>query len=344
MSARDRDFSPVLLALRALGLGDLLTIVPAWRALERAFPGYRRRLATPRALAPIVDLLGAEHAPTPDLGVRPEAQVDVAVNLHGRGPESHRCLLARRPVRLISFAHPELPCTRGAPQWDADEHEIARWCRVLNEHHIPADPSELDLAPPARHLPAIAALAGDVGDETTLLHPGAGAPARRWPVERFAEIARHERDAGRRVLVTGGGSEQLLARRLVRDAGLGSSANLAGRTDVGTLAALVWRAGRVVCGDTGIAHLATALRTPSVVLFGPTTPARWGPPADRPWHRVLWAGQTGDPHGSVADPGLLAVGTAEVVDALACLPPSPRGRSGLRPLAITASGRLQGRG
>ncbi len=66
---------------------------------------------------------------------------------------------------------------------------------------------------------------------------------------------------------------------------------LAGRTDLVELAAAVAAAGRVVCGDTGVAHLATALGTPSVVLFGPTSPARWGPPADRPQHRVLWAGR-----------------------------------------------------
>jgi ADP-heptose:LPS heptosyltransferase len=90
----------------------------------------------------------------------------------------------------------------------------------------------------------------------------------------------------------------------------------------------------VVCGDTGVAHLATALRTPSVVLFGPTPPARWGPPADRPWHRVLWAGRTGDPHGRSADDGLLEIDVADVTAALADLPSRPTG-----PLQATADGR-----
>jgi ADP-heptose:LPS heptosyltransferase len=49
----------------------------------------------------------------------------------------------------------------------------------------------------------------------------------------------------------------------------------------------------VLCGDTGIAHLATALGTPSVVLFGPVPPSLWGPPPDRPQHVALWA----DPDG-----------------------------------------------
>ena len=91
---------------------------------------------------------------------------------------------------------------------------------------------------------------------------------------------------------------------------------LAGRTDLLGLAAVVAASARVACGDTGLAHLATALRTPSVVLFGPTPPSRWGPPADRPWHRVLWAGRTGDPHAEAPDPGLLAIGVDDVLDAL----------------------------
>jgi ADP-heptose:LPS heptosyltransferase len=87
-----------------------------------------------------------------------------------------------------------------------------------------------------------------------------------------------------------------------------------------TIGRLVAAADRVVCGDTGIAHLATALRTPSVVLFGPTSPALWGPPPDRPWHRALWAGTSGDPHGQHPDPGLLAINVSQVTEALSGLP------------------------
>jgi len=89
------------------------------------------------------------------------------------------------------------------------------------------------------------------------------------------------------------------------------------------LGRLVAAADRVVCCDTGVAHLATALGTPSVVLFGPTSPALWGPPADRPWHRALWAGGSGDPHGQLPDPGLLAIAADQVLEALDDLPAAP---------------------
>jgi ADP-heptose:LPS heptosyltransferase len=81
------------------------------------------------------------------------------------------------------------------------------------------------------------------------------------------------------------------------------------------LAALVAEATLVVCGDTGVGHLATAYDTPSVVLFGPTPPAHWGPPPERPPHRPLWTGRIGDPFGREPDPGLLELSTQDVLAA-----------------------------
>jgi len=69
----------------------------------------------------------------------------------------------------------------------------------------------------------------------------------------------------------------------------------------------------VLCGDTGVAHLATAFGVPSVLLFGPTPPAEWGPPPDRAQHVVIHRGTRGDPHGGAPDPGLLAISVDDVL-------------------------------
>jgi ADP-heptose:LPS heptosyltransferase len=302
--------TPDLVVLRALGLGDLLTAVPALRALAREVPG-RRLLLTPKALAPIAEPLGYEVL---DLhGVRnvphalptEAAGTGLAVNLHGRGPESHAVLADLHPGRLLAFA-----CDgHDGPGWDEDEHEVARWCRLLATAGIDADPADLAIdAPAAEPVPG--------SHDATIIHPGAASRARCWPAERWARVITAERDAGRRVFVTGGADERVRARWIAATSGLDDANVLAGRTSVSELAATIAVAGRVVCGDTGVAHLATALGTPSVVLFGPTSPARWGPPADRPIHRVLWAGRTGDPHASRPDPGLLEIGEDEVLQAL----------------------------
>jgi ADP-heptose:LPS heptosyltransferase len=316
LSRDSSDRRPVLLALRALGVGDFLTAVPALRALARAFPGFRRVLAAPSSLRPLVELSGTVDAIAPTahlervtLPIRPA----LAVNLHGRGPQSHAVLLATGAERVVAFTHPEVASSHGHPRWHADEHEVHRWCRLLMEEGVPADPRRLDLSPPKASLP-------DRARGATIVHPGAASAARRWPADRFAAVARAEAGDGRSVVVTGTPGEVNLAAEVAARAGLPDNSVVAGRTDLRGLAAFVAAAGRVVCGDTGVAHLATALRTPSVVLFGPVSPAHWGPPPDRPWHRALWAGRTGDPHADTPDAGLLEIGVPDVVTALAELP------------------------
>lgn len=315
---------PVLLILRALGLGDLLAAVPALRAIARAFPEHERVLALPAALAPLalhtgtVDRALLAHGLAP-LAWHEEQAPDVAVNLHGRGPSSHAVLRALSPRLTFAFACEGAPECEDGPSFREDEHEVARWCRMLEEHGVPADPGELDVAAPSGAAPPAACGA-------TLLHPGAASPARMWPVERWCALALALRGAGHRIAITGGPDEVGLAERIARAAGLGERAVLAGRTGVMDLTRAVAAASRVVSCDTGVAHLATALRRPSVVLFGPTPPALWGPPPDRPWHRALWAGTAGDPHADEPDPGLLRIQVEDVVAALADLPEPPPAR------------------
>jgi ADP-heptose:LPS heptosyltransferase len=241
-----------------------------------------------------------------------DGPVDVAVNLHGKGPQSHRLLAERGPSTLIAFRHREVPGTEHYPEWRYEEHEVDRWCRMLDEFDIPADPGRLELQLPQERV--------EPRPEATILHPGAASGSRRWPAERWADVARSEAAAGRTVLLTGSIEERLVTLWIAGEAAIPAEQVLAGSTDLEQLALLVAGAGRVVCGDTGMAHLATAVGTPSVVLFGPTSPRLWGPPEGRPRHRVLWKGGTGDPHGAATDPGLMAIQVAEVVETLESLP------------------------
>lgn len=302
---------PSVLLLRALGLGDFLAGVPAFRAVRRALPAHRVVLAAPPALAPLVPLTGAidEHVPTGELEPVPWTgePPDLAIDLHGNGPESRRLLEALGAGRVVGFSRPGDP---SEPVWRDDEHERARWCRLLTEAlGWPADPDDLLLAPPAAPSPVPGCV---------VVHPGAAYPSRRWPVERFAAVAR-DLATDHRVVVTGSAGERALAERTAAAAGLPADAVLAGRTDLASLAALVASAALVVCGDTGVAHLASAYGRPSVVLFGPTPPAWWGPP-DRPEHVALWhverhGDRRGDPWADEPDPRLLEITPAEVVDA-----------------------------
>jgi ADP-heptose:LPS heptosyltransferase len=315
-----RNRRPQAVVLRALGLGDLMTAIPALRALRRALPHHEITLLTPARFESVVmhaglaDRVLAVEALGPPPPTLASPNVDLAVNLHGRGPESHHMLRALRPRRMIAFDHAQVPSTPRIP-WRADEHEVQRWCRLMTASGIPADPDDLAVVTPKS---AVAA----AGAGATVVHPGAAAAARRWPPARWADVARAEHAVGRRVLITGGPGEEPLAHGVARLAGLPPSHVLAGSIDTLDLLAVVGAAARVVCGDTGIAHVATAVGTPSVILFGPTDPRWWGPPSCTR-HHVLWSGRTGDPHDTRPAPGLLDIAVDDVVEALSTLPGVP---------------------
>lgn len=302
---------PTLLVLRALGLGDLLTGVPAIRAIARAFPEHYRVLAAPLYLAPLVRLCGGidevvDAAPLIPLG-EDLANADVAINLHGRGPQSHRVLLQTNPRRLIAFANAEIEETHESPEWRPDEHEIDRWCRLLRESGVPADANDLEIAAPRGDARARGAI---------VVHPGAASESRRWPVDRWIDLCTRLVREGHRVVMTGSAAEFRRCRYIAKAAHLPINAVLAGKTELEELTCIVSSARAIVCGDTGIAHIATALRAPSVVLFGPTSPRYWGPPSNRPYHRVIWRGILGDPHAPYVDPGLASITVDEVMAAL----------------------------
>lgn len=311
---------PCLLVSRALGLGDFATAVPALRALERALPAWHRILAGPPWYRHLVALAGLDWRvlPAEPLCV-PEGVTapDLAVNLHGRGPQSTAALAALAPGRLWTHGHPSAPQWPG-PEWPRGVHDAQVWCRLLRLHGVAADPGDLRWPRPeeARESgPDGAAAGAAAGAATAIIHPGAASESRRWPTERFARVAAHLEASGLRVLVTGSAREAALAERVTEAAGIGTRAVLAGRTSLGLLARLVSEARLVVCGDTGVGHLATAYGTPSVHLFGPVSPDLWGPLVDRDRHLCLWAGRSGDPHGTVLDPGLDTIGVQEVLAA-----------------------------
>lgn len=306
---------PAVVIVRALGLGDFLTGVPAYRALRAAYPGHEIVLAAPAALAPLAGLTGAIDRVLPTGELRPVRWPGpppaVAADLHGNGPASHRLVQALGARTTMMYASPADPGVPG-PWWDDEEHEVSRWCRLVTWWGAQADPAALGLPPPRREWPP----------GTVVVHPGAASGSRRWPPDRFAAVARALAASGLHPVITGTAAERPLAYRVAGAAGLGRGAVVAGRTTLPGLAGLVASAALVISNDTGIAHLAVAFGTASVTLFGPVSPALWGPPIGARRHVALWqgtGGRPGDPHGRRTDPRLLQISVAEVLAAASAL-------------------------
>jgi ADP-heptose:LPS heptosyltransferase len=311
LDSHENNDQPLLLALRALKLGDLLVAVPALRGLRRAFPEHRILYAAPAWIAEAVELVGGiHHLPTPGLDdplTVPRGAVDIAVNLHGNGAESRLRIEELQAKRVVAHASNG---TNG-PEWITGVPERERWTRLLNWHGIDADPLDYRLNRPAVPSPRTGA---------TVVHVGAAYGSRLWPVERFAEVAVELTAAGHEVVLTGGTSERARAEETAALA-KAKGANLddgllAGRQGLAEFAATIAEARLVVSADTGAAHLASAYERPSVVLFGPAPAEEWGPPPGP--HVVLTAVELrrGDVFSADPDPALLAVSVRDVLDAV----------------------------
>jgi ADP-heptose:LPS heptosyltransferase len=117
-----------------------------------------------------------------------------------------------------------------------------------------------------------------------VMHPGAGKPQNCWPAARFAEMAGRAARAGHPVLVLHGPADGPVLADFVDSVKAvpgQAPVAVAPAISVSTSAALLERADRFLCNDTGIMHVAGALKVPTLALFGATDPALWKPPVEQ---------------------------------------------------------------
>ncbi len=297
--------------LRALQLGDMLCAVPALRALRAALPRAEIRLiglpwarAFARRLDRYLDGFHAlpgypglpEQPPRPDevpafLAAMQRERFDLVVQLHGSGTVSNPLALLLGGAQTAGFYARGQYCpdtTRFIP-YPEELHEIHRLLRLPEALGIPAQGDELEFPLSPRDRAAAQALAeahGLARGAYACVHPGSRS-ACRWSLERFAAVADALAAGGLHVVITGTADESALARELagrIRH----PAVDLTGRTDLGAAAALLEGARLLVCNNTGVSHLAAALRVPSVVLVeNHAEAARWAPLDARRHRRVI---------------------------------------------------------
>lgn len=273
-------------------LGDGVIALPAIRRLRRARPEDRITLLVKPRVAGLWSLAdGFDRVIEYGAGAR--GTFGVARELR-RGrfaaahvlPNSFRAalipFLARIPRRRAARGHGRsLLLTEIVPPPDGPgrAHRVWSYLSILG---VDADPA--DLAPPFLAVPAEAIDRArddyglDAGAEWVALAPGAArGPAKRWPAERFAAVGRRlAEETGARPVVVGTAAEAGLCAEVA--AGLpGGSRDLAGRTDLPALAAVLSLARLAITNDSGAMHLAAAVGTRVVAVYGTTDPARTGP-------------------------------------------------------------------
>lgn len=166
------------------------------------------------------------------------------------------------------------------------EHMAEVFCDLARA--LGAEPSADALIPASltpddlKHAEAFLAEEGLLDRPFLVIHPGTGdnAPQRRWPAERYAELAdRVIRESGMAVVFSGSPREKELVDS-VRERMTAPAASTAGRLGLAGFAALLQQASMIVCSDTGPVHLAAALRVPAVAFYGPNAPWLYGPVGD----------------------------------------------------------------
>ncbi len=206
--------------------------------------------------------------------------------------------------RRVGHAHPLCaPFLTDALPYDPADHVSGQSLAVVERfldhkqiHSFAVEP--LMIKSPLRFAPSPAAQDWaeawvktnlSLGERFVIIHPGASGPTKAWPPARWAALGDALAERGLRVVFTGGPTEAALAASVAAQMGH-PALSVAGATGVGELAALLGRAALAAGGDTGPLHIAVSQGTPTIHLFGPSDPDRFGPWGDPARHIVLRAG------------------------------------------------------
>lgn len=291
-----------ILIVRLGALGDIVHAVPVAVALRRAYPGARIDWIVGAKHREILDLVpvldhrvvisdgrggaGALSLPAA-IGQLRRTKYDVALDLQGlmksaviaRLSGARRVIgFARRHAResaaSLFYTDRYDPGGPGALDPGDTRHVVTINLGMLT--CLGLEPAAPEFRLEAPRSPAVADAIAAVGEKFALLNTGAAWPNKRWPAPRLAELASVlNARRGIRSLVLWGPGERALGEEVVAKAN--GAAILAPQTTIADIAALAAAAAVMVSGDTGPTHIASAMGTPLVGIYGPTRPERNGP-------------------------------------------------------------------
>lgn len=294
---------------RALQLGDMLNAVPALRALRAAFPAAQITLVgLPWArtfverfhhlLDGFVSFPGYPGLPEqePDMDAFSaflqqvqQAGFQLAIQMHGSGVITNHLMTFWGAERYAGFFEAGQFCPDEETYLEYPDHEPERWrhLRLMEHLGIPIQGDSLEFplrAQDWRELEELRAKSG-LAQEYVCVHPGARKHERRWPDESFAAVADGLAALGYQIVLTGSQEEQELTAAVMGHMHA-HAVNLAGKTSLGGLAALLSGSRLLVSNDTGVSHVAAAVKAPSLILFSAADYDRWAP-ADEQLHRII---------------------------------------------------------
>jgi ADP-heptose:LPS heptosyltransferase len=334
--------------VRAGRIGDFLCTTPALRALRQALPDAEITLIGLPFLRELVErsaLLDhfAEFPGFPGLAEQffdarrsvdflrrmQNERFDLAIQMHGSGVNANPFTLLLGARQTVGFIRPGDGPGRldAALPLPADGHEVHRLSALTTFLGAPPCGGALDFPLTGEDRAEAERLLAGLPEPLIGLHAAARDATKRWNPRRFAAAAAElQARHGGSIVLLGGAEERAALDALARELAA-PVRNVAGRTSLPVLGALVRRLAVLLTNDSGPAHIAYALGTPAVVIFGSTDPARWGP-LDRKRHRVLAAPMSCRPCGydevcPIGLPCLDGVTVRQVVEAAEAIAVTP---------------------
>src|SRR5256714_785367 len=290
-----------VLVVRLRSIGDTVLSTPSLYALRRFLPGARIDVLLEDWVAPLL-----EDSPDVDrvVTVRRRSKssrlqvarrlraenYDVVYNLHGGSTAAllTRATGARHRVGYADYSYASLHNHAAPPSselWGREKtHSVEQQLALLGWTGVPVTdrpPTRLAVMPEAAASVARRLRAAGVDDSNAfaLIHPAAAFDTKTWAAEKFARVVEHLSARGMGAVAVAARGEE----KIIEDVRAHSSAPLTGFTDLvlPELTALAARASLFVGNDSGVAHIAAAVGTPQVVVFGSSNVAHW-----RPWSQV----------------------------------------------------------
>ena len=302
-----------VLIFRALKMGDMLCSLPAIRAIRQTFPKAKLTLVShpvmknlfsryPHYIDEFIAFPGFPGMPESYCDAEEclrfikyiqEREFDLAIQLHGSGELSNPLVKLFNAKKTAGFYQrsdnfcPENDFFIPYPEKIPEVQRCLRIMTVFSDENWDEE-IEFPLWPQDNRIliQELQKHSIHFDKQYFCIHPGASTESKRWAPEKFAAIGDYLVSKGFQVAFTGSAAESLLVSKIQNMMGAQSFNVAAPDLPIGALAALIHHSRGLICNDTGVSHLASALRKSSLVIFSETDPVRWAP-MNKNRHRSL---------------------------------------------------------
>jgi ADP-heptose:LPS heptosyltransferase len=295
---------------RALQLGDMLCVIPAIKALKYAYPKAQLTLIslpwakslTARFSEYIDDFVsfpGYPGLPEQPLDVAAfttfltqvqQQKFDLTIQMQGNGSVINPLVElfgAKYTAGYSKEGHyaPDNGLFMPYPDFG---HEVDRHLALMSFLGVPSQGNELEYPLSTTDYNELNELnLGIQPKQYICVHPGSRGAWRQWPAKYFAALADYCIEQGYKVVITGTNSEKEITDAVISHMRY-KPINATGKTSMGAVGALIQKAAMLISNCTGVSHIASAFKTPSIVISMDGEPQRWGPLDTRVHRTINW--------------------------------------------------------